>query len=716
MEEIIKFLSLLKKYRIVLVVIPVITLIITYFLVRNLPDSYMSQAQISTGIVDDTKQNLLTQSSPQAQQVVQEFSNLMSMIRMKRILDQISYQLIIHDLTSSKPFRKLSSQVTTLSAEQKRQDVAAYYMMYNKQQSLNLYNAKEKILYDQIRSMQYDSDNITNKLMVYRSGDSDFIVVQFESENPELSAYVSNTLATEFVKYYSSQVRTNQVKTTNFLSNLLNKKSDTLSKRMEELRNYKIRNRVLNLDEQSKQLYTRIMDYEEKKQEATQNTSSYAGALSEIDNKFSPVDRKYVEAALSKVNQKIVNTKDELSALYDLYYRNDLDEKYKQSIDSLQLKLGEQINKSADQYIVSPLSTKQALVEEKLGLEIKLDISRYSINSLERELKKLNGQFDQLVPREAEVQSFEMKLDIATKEYLDVLNKYNQSSLESDFEVKLNIVQAAMPGVAQPSKKMLLVILSGIISLVFCVLVIFVLYYLNNNIITPKDLANASQAPVLGSLNYISTGKVDLYRIWQDDNTVKAEREFKNALRSIRYEIENDVKGKVIAVTSLGAKEGKSLFSISLAFAWKMTNHKVLVIDGNFNAPHLTPLSKTSPYLEDFLQDASVMNTDAPKSIGFASFLPNKGGDTSIMELAGQDVIKDRLDWARNTFDIIIIETAPLDGINQSKEWFAFCDGIIGVFKSGLVITSQKKVNIDYLKTTGLFKGWIMNMTPSDIE
>ncbi|MBE9602482.1 lipopolysaccharide biosynthesis protein [Pedobacter sp. MC2016-24] len=716
MEEIIKFLSLLKKYRIILIIIPVITLIITYFLVRNLPDSYMSQAQISTGIVDDTKQNLLAQSSPQAQQVAQEFSNLMSMIRMKRILDQISYQLVIHDLTSSKPFRKLSSQITTLSTEQKKHDVAAYLTMYNKQLSLNLYNSKEKILYDQIRSMQYDSDNITNKLMVYRSGDSDFIVVQFESENPELSAFVSNTLAAEFVKYYSTQVRANQVKTTNFLSNLLNKKSDTLSKRMEELRNYKIRNRVLNLDEQSKQLYTRIMDYEEKKQEATQNTSSYAGALNEIDNKFSPVDRKYIEATLSKVNQKIVNTKDELSALYDLYYKNDLDERYKQSIDSLQQKLGEQINKSADQYIVSPLSTKQALVEEKLGLEVKLDISRYSINSLERELKKLNGQFDQLVPREAEVQSFEMKLDIATKEYLDVLNKYNQSSLESDFEVKLNVVQAAMPGVAQPSKKMLLVILSGIISLVFCVLVIFVLYYLNNNIITAKDLANTSQSPVLGSLNYISTGKVDLYRIWKDDNTSKAEREFKNALRSIRYEIENDVKGKVIAVTSLGAKEGKSLFSISLAFAWKMTNHKVLVIDGNFNSPHLTPLSKTSPYLEDFLRDGSVMNTDAQTSIGFASFLPNKGGDTSIMELAGQDIIKDRLDWARTKFDIIIIETAPLDGINQSKEWFTFCDGIIGVFKSGLAINSQKKINIDYLRATGLFKGWILNMTPSDLE
>ncbi len=73
-----------------------------------------------------------------------------------------------------------------------------------------------------------------------------------------------------------------------------------------------------------------------------------------------------MEATLSKVNQSIVDTKEELSSLYDLYINNDLDPKYKSSYDSLSRKLTAQINKSSDQYITNPLSTKQELISQKL--------------------------------------------------------------------------------------------------------------------------------------------------------------------------------------------------------------------------------------------------------------------------------------------------------------------------------------------------------------
>ncbi len=56
MDQIFKFLHLLKKYRLTLIIVPIVTIVITFFLVRNLPNSYVSQAQISTGIVDETQQ------------------------------------------------------------------------------------------------------------------------------------------------------------------------------------------------------------------------------------------------------------------------------------------------------------------------------------------------------------------------------------------------------------------------------------------------------------------------------------------------------------------------------------------------------------------------------------------------------------------------------------------------------------------------------------
>jgi succinoglycan biosynthesis transport protein ExoP len=709
MEELAKFLNLLKKNRLILVLVPAITIIITYFLVRNLPDSYVSQAQLATGIVDETKQTGLNQEAPQVQQIVQEFGNLLALMKMNTVLDQVSYQLMIHDLSSAKPFRTPSKALSKLSPGEKISVLSAFRGLYKRGAKLNLYNTSQKKIYDLIASMKYDSESLKNKIQAFRSGESDFIVVQMESEDPDLSAFVVNTLSSEFIAYYVKAVNANRLKTTDFLRNLLAQKSGTLVDKMNTLRDYKVKNRVLNLDEQSKQLYSQIIDYDNKRQEAIQKTSSYAGALDEIDKKFQPNERKYLESALSRINQNILTTKDEISGLYDLYYQNDLEEKYKRSIDSLNVILESQIGKSSDAYVTNPLSTKQSLVEQKLTLEIQLDISRYSINSLERELSSLNAQFDALVPREADVQRLAMDIDIASKEYLDILNKYNQSSLENSFEVRLNVVQSAMAGLPQPSKKMLLVLISGIISGFFCLFILFVVYYFDNSIVSGKELANATQIPVLGSLKHFAVNSFNINDIWQNKGNLKSNTEFKRELRSIRYEIENEIEQKVIVITSIEPGEGKTLLSLSLAFAWKMTNHRVLLIDGNFANPELSKASSDEAvFLEDFIQGKVEIDRKLIRE-GSVFILRNKGGDTALLELTVQQNIEERINLLKKIFDVIIVETSALDGMNQTKEWMLFCDGIIAVFKSGQSIGENKKSFISYLKDNSLLKGWVIN-------
>ena len=715
MEEITKFLALVKRFRLVLIIVPLAIVIITFFLVKNLPNSYVSQAQIATGIVDETKQNLINQSTPQAQQIVQEFSNLIAIMRLNKIVDRVAYKLAVHDLSAEKPFRPKNSELAGMTENQRRRAASFFQNIYRSGRSLNLYDKEENKYNDLLKSLKFDSESLGAKFTIFRSGDSDFIVVQFESEDPLLSSFVVNALSNEFVSYYTSLVKKNQISTTTFLGNLLNQRSDTLARRMSDLRNYKIQNRVLNLSEQSKQLYTRIIDYDDKKQEAIQNTASFAGALNEIDRKFKPEERKYLEASLSKLNSRIVSSKEELSRLYDLYYKSDLDEKYKRGIDSLQSELNIVIARSSDEYINNPLSSKLTLIQEKLGLEIKLDISRYSINSLERELEALNSQFDALVPKEAEVQSLEMKIDIATKEYLDILEKYNQSNLESGFEVKLNIVQPGMPGLSQPSKKMLLVILSGIIGFIICLVVIFISFLLDRSITSPKSLADKSQAPVLGIVNKLSNLSLELAALWSNDrkDIPPLLLEFKDQLRSLRFELELELKDKVLLITSLDVAEGKTMMALSLAFAWKMSNKRVLLIDGNFKRPDLSSSSQSKVYLEDVFRDGVTLNPTA--AVGTIDVLCNRGENTSLLEVATRKEISAKLDTLKGIYDIIIVETSTLGEVNQAKEWLLFSSNVVAVFSSGQEITEAKSTLINYLKESGSFLGWIFNKSTSKL-
>ncbi|HMI02532.1 MAG TPA: hypothetical protein VK541_08635 [Pedobacter sp.] len=711
MEEINLFLRLLNKHKYIIIAIPMIAIIIAFFLVRNLPDSYVSQAQISTGIVDET-QNIFSraQTSSKSNDIYLEFSNLIETMRMKKMLDQISYKLIIHDLTAPVPFRPLSKEIKQLSGSAKNKILETFRNNYNETKSLNLWNKEQNDLHQLLLDMNYDSESIKGKLKTYRAGDSDFINVEYESENPELSAFVANTLCSEFIKYYTVLVKTNQLRANTFLGTLLKEKKDAMNEKILRLRNYKVANRVLNLNEQSSQLYEQILQFSNRRQEAIEGIASKGGAISEIDKKFNPRERGYLESTLTKVNQDIIGTREDLRNLYDLYIENDFETGYKQSIDSLQNVLSSQINASTDQFIYNPLVSKQALVEQKLRLEIELDLARYSMHSMEKELKQLNQEFDKLVPHEADVQSMERDVEVASREYLDILEKFNQSSMESAFSISLKFIQPAMPGLAQASKKMLLILLSGIITFVFCLMVLFILYFIDNRIITPKDLANKTRLPVLGVLRSMKGSIINLEKIWHTDTMDPILREFKEQLRAIRFEIENDLKDKVLLITSLSEGEGKTLLTLSLAFAWKMTNKRILIIDGNFRNPRISQTISSSVYLEDYFT-GKVNLEDIQVNQNF-ELMATRGGDLSIFELVSQDIISERIERLKRVFDIIIIETAAMDQMNLSKEWVLFANKVVGIFEYGQVIDEEKKQRVDYFVSLGeKFSGWILNKT-----
>lgn len=710
--EIAKFFKLLRKYRNTLIIIPLVTVIGSFFLVKNLPNNYISHAQIATGIVDASRHLLDKEDNvnAQEQQVFREFSNLIAIMKLKKLINQVSYQLMIHDLSSPTPFRKFSKELLALHPYERDRALMLFKNKFQSMQPLSLYDKEEDMLNDILISMKYDERSIMKELTIARDEDSDFISVSFDSENPQLSAFIVNTLCNQFIAYYTQNVRQNETNAVNFLSKLLEEKKNALSKKTEELQKYKIQNGVLSLDEQSKAIFGQIMVYNDKKLQAEKDIISYDGAINAINSKFQPGDRKYVEASVSKYNQAITTTQDQLHILEDRYVRSGFNPRYKNTIDSVQNVLTGQINQSSDKYVTNPLVAKDDLIHQKLTLEISRDLAKYSVKSIDKELASLNGKFSRLVPFDATVKTYDFDIDIAGKEYLDVLNRYNETNLKSNFSINLRQVEVATPDVAQPSKKILLIALSVILSVFACLFVLFVLFYLDRSIQDPSDLVNKTQLPLLGYLNRIKGENLDLKKLWDVEHRDKM-KQFKELIRSVRFEIDQELQGeKVIAVTSLSAIEGKTLLAISLAYSYSMINKKVLLIDGNFDNPTISKTALPGVYVEDYFKN-NPLNTQVVNS-STATVLGNHGGDITLFEIGDEAFIKSRLDDFRSKYDIIIIDTAPLTALNKSKEWLLFANKTLAVFESGKSITNSQKPDIAYLRSlNNKFAGWVLNKT-----
>ena len=90
--------------------------------------------------------------------------------------------------------------------------------------------------------------------------------------------------------------------------------------------------------------------------------------------------------------------------------------------------------------------------------------------------------------------------------------------------------------------------------------------------------------------------------------------------------------------------------------------------------------------------------------------LGNRGGDTSIFEFCDESIVKPKLAYLKDVFDIIIIEAPSMDKLNKSREWIVLADKVVAIFGAGATIKNGKKQSVQYLYDLGeQFAGWALN-------
>jgi len=697
--------------------VPLLAMSITFILTKKLPDVYSAKGSIAAGILDGSQQGVaaaLDKNFLQDAKVNQEFSNLIQIMQMKKVYDQLSYQLILHDLTTDKPFRPLSKLVKELNAEAKKHAIEVFTAYYKAHEPLSLWDNDQKGLNQVIASMGYDYDALTKKIKVYRIEASDFVTVEAETESPTLSAYMVNTLCGEFIDYYTDFTRENEQHTIHFLQDMLTQKKDSLDTQVNGLRNFKIDNRVLNLEEQAKILHGQIADFENRIELTEKDIAAHQGALDMINHKFDSHKEEYLDSKLAPNNREIASLTEQIKQMTIASIKAG-DGSYKSRIDSLKSLLSQKINQNSDKYVINPVTTKENLVAQKMNMEVDLELSKSSLKSLQDELKRLNARFDTLVPHEAVIQKYEGSISVASQEYLEVLKNYNQATMAYNSSSKIKQIELAMPGPPQPSKKMLLVGVGGVGSLVMCLLVLFVVFYIDESINLAQELANKTDQLVLGYLPILNNVSVlNMNYLWRHDNETPESKAFKTQLRSMRFETDNELSGAhILGITSLAEGEGKTFLAMSLASAHLMINKKVLLIDGNFTNPTITQLLQPEHFLEDYLNGKS--NMPYPGYENDITVIGNRGTDTSLFEVATEQDIKAKMDALRDVYDVIIVECSSLDTLNLSKEWINMADKVMAVFEAGQTLTNPGKNQIEYLRSQGnKFIGWAINKVRSE--
>ncbi|HEX2788161.1 MAG TPA: Wzz/FepE/Etk N-terminal domain-containing protein [Ignavibacteria bacterium] len=714
--DLIHFIKVLLRRKLLLIVLPSIAVIITYLLVKNLPDVYKSSAQLSTGITDETKLSLTTEGQAIQQFDIQnKFGNLIELMNSKKVVDLVGYKLLRHDLTSSPPFREPSKLMQTLNQEAKNNVIRILNEKIDSMASLTNAIEDERGIIALLESMKYDYSALYNKLKINREGTSDFIKIEFESENPDLSAYVVNEEVTEFIRYYKQLTAVKSDATINFFADLSEQKKKELDEKVDELKRYKMANGVINLYEQTKSLVDQKAELEIAREEENKKIPALQEAIKLINNKFTNKDKLYYEANSRTYNARIVELKDKIKRLTDdLITQGYTNQALKDEIEATKKQLEVEIVSGADDFLLDPNTSKNELVTRRIGYEVDLEIARYSTKSMDKELARLDAQVQSYAPKEAEIAAYEREIQVASDVYLMVLNRLNLSRFDTmNLGNSLKQTEYGEPAnKPEASKKMLTVILAGVVSLLMTVILIFVIEYLDQTIKSPAHFLKLTNIELLGTLNRLKKSQINLRELFSDRELDGDSELFKQLLRSLRFEILKKLNGKrIILVTSTEKGAGKSLIISCLAYSLALINKRVLLIDTNFSHPSLTSSFNASPVFEEYLEETLPADKVISRTtMGNIDIAGSKGGSYSPDEIGGIDNLNKKIHELAKGYDIVFMEGAALNKYSDSKELSNISDAVISVFSANNVIEESDKNSIEILNSMDpKFIGAILN-------
>ncbi len=707
-----EFLNLIAKYKTLIIAIPAITLFITYLFVKNLPKQYKSQAKLSTGLLDPSRQvapDVPNYSGPDLLiKINQQFTNIMDIMVMPKNMSILSYRLILHDLKNPRqPFKPQSDDVNALSDAERQEAIRGFEERLAKKQVLTPFDNYEVKFYNLVKSMGYDGPSITKKLSITHEDNSDFITVEYTSENTFLSVFVVNTLSGDFINNYSLDLISNKNQSILVLDSLLQKKEAVMNDKTQQLKDYKIRNKVLNLDKQSQIVYQQIIDYENKKSQALIDLQSLQSALNNLNTKLNnPSLDRYLGAELSTDNQAVITLRNKVQAANNDYIDGGFKAADKKKVDSLQQMLNQQLVKTNDNYVADPVIAKQTLVQRRISLGIDLDKTRASIKDIDDELTKLNAKFSTMVPFDAGVQKFERDADVATKEYLDLLNRYNQTNLDKNIGLRLHLEQEGVPTVAEPSKKLIFMALSAIASFVICFCVLFIIHILDNSINNKKQLAIATKGRVIGELNYIKSSQRDIDEIWKNAAYDKEHATYKNLLREARFEISKALADdqKILGITRLHPEKFTIFSAVSLAYAFARLDKQILLIGDAEMASEIQKWNiPTNQSLKTVLDNLTLQKNNR------ITFLNSDLGGVSLLENKDNPSISQIFKGLKNEFDMIIVYLDAVNSVSDIKEWILFTEKYLATFMAGNSINEKDKESIKLLNKDEKFIGWLIN-------
>ena len=776
------FIKIFWRKKFTLLSIMMASAVLAYLVVGMQAASYKSNAILSAGITID-KSIKLNQNDPFVQEfeINSKFSNLMENMKSRTSLRLLSYSLLLHDLDAiinseedHPPFRvfpedsedlenvsmdEVSEFLNTLDLGQLRPDSAGQQQLIISQ----TFSQEEDAIYQKLaKAFEYDFESLSKKLAISRIGKTDYLKVEFESENPLLCEFAVDNFCNGFITYNIRSTNSEESRSVNFFEKLALEKKRTLDTLTNAIGDYKKRYNIVDLEAQSESVVSQLAELEKLRVEESKQIEGRKRAIGNlnayIDKSVEDGTDNYSSDASLRNRFKSVN--EEIKTLRDKMANSGADAKLQRQLDAKRQEQQSVLNQMASREVVNAKDFEKKadkLEDNRISEEVDLAMAEEAEKVFDTEIDRLRGQASNLVSAEKDIENLQGRKEIALQEYLQAVEQLNAanvrlSSLETSSAISI-FEHAQVPEEPEATNRAIISAFAGVAGLSLSTFFLFLVALFDGRIASPEYFERITKSPLLGYLNTIRINQLDLEDLFEHPTNDKKLNSFKEALRRIRYSLVNS-GAKTVLFTSTAEQTGKTFTLLSLAYSLSKNKKRVLVIDTNFKSNTLTsfankeldnnPLHNGYVSNESFIEEFDEDNIGAvnesgeliqenlgSRSVGALGLLTaRKRKVTTDFILNGQvdiigniqsshspsEILADKdfkavLDSFEAEYDFILLEAAAMNDYSDARELIQYVDKVVTIFDARTPFRQADKDSLAFLNgmEEGKYLGAILN-------
>ena len=544
--------------------------------------------------------------------------------------------------------------------------------------------------------------SIINKILsrptisVEQYEDADILEIESTSTSPSQAADMSNKLAEFYIKDRIEQTRKKYRDVRMSLGKQIQKVKDEYYKSLNDVKDFKVKNEIIDLDQETQNLINKIVTLEGSYEENERTILGLEREMAKTREKIDELNMFRKESYDFTQSDQVASLKTRLNGLLVDIAQRSVEIK-KEHPDYIQLeKMVEAVRDliqdetklvfNSERFSVDPVydDLSFGLVEDYINKEVSLAKGRL----IKEYIKKYQDKLMKMPQRYLESSKLELGLTVNEETYQSLLEYLTHVGIAESMAISnIRLVESAeIPDRPNFPKKALNFLLGIFLGFFWGLAVAFFVEYIDNTIKSPEHIKNIGFFPILGIIPR-TTYLMDMGTISTADPKSNIVEAFRTIRNNIQYRFA-DKPIKTIAITSSIEGEGKSALASNIAIILSKTDKKVILIDLNLRRPslhrffdltHSTGI--TDGVVKGMQFQEAIVHTDTER-LDLLTAGPVPSDPSRVIE---SKMLRDTILKLEKMYDMIIIDTPPIMTVNDAIVIGRFVDLVLYVIESGKV-------------------------------